>query len=127
MLKQLNSLATSPFAIGVMILLTNVASRYITHEFSSNDEEYSQNILLRRVAIFAVCFVGTRDLVTSLLLTAGFVVLASGFIRGNSQFAREGMEDTPEGKMRSSAGLRKVDQPAYDSEHKVLFGPESGK
>jgi len=121
MLAQLNSLATSPFAIGVMILLTNVASRYITHEFSSNDEEYSQNILLRRVAIFAVCFVGTRDLVTSLLLTAGFVVLASGFIRSNSQFAREGMEDTPEGKMRKSAGLRKVDQPAYDSEHKVLF------
>ena len=121
MLSQLNSLATSPFAIGVMILLTNVASRYITHEFSSNDEEYSQNILLRRVAIFAVCFVGTRDLVTSLLLTAGFVVLASGFIRGNSRFAREGMEDTSEGKMRSSAGLRKVDQPAYDPEHKPLF------
>jgi len=121
MLSQLNSLATTPFAIGVMILLTNVASRYITHEFSSNDEEYSQNILLRRIAIFAVCFVGTRDLVTSLLLTAGFVILASGFIRGNSQFAREGMEDTPEGKMRKSAGLRKVDQPAYDADHKPLF------
>jgi hypothetical protein len=121
MLKQINALASSPFAIGVMILLTNVASRYVTHEFSSNDEEYSQNIILRRVVIFAICFVGTRDLVTSLLLTAGFVILASGFIRGNSQFAREGMEDTPEGKMRSSAGLRKVDQPAYDAEHKTLF------
>ena len=126
MLKQLNSLATSPFMIGVMILLTNVASRYVTHEFSSNDEEYSQNIILRRFVIFAICFVGTRDLVTSLLLTAGFVILASGFIRGNSQFSKEGMEDTPEGKMRSSAGLKKVDQPAYDSDHKVLFG-DSGK
>jgi hypothetical protein len=121
MLSHLNSLATTPFAIGVMILLTNVASRYITHEFSSNDEEYSQNILLRRVAIFAVCFVGTRDLVTSLLLTAGFVILASGFIRGNSQFSKEGMQDTPDEKMRSSAGLKKVDQPAYDSDQKPLF------
>ena len=107
--------------IGVMILLTNVASRYVTHEFSSNDEEYSQNIILRRVVIFAICFVGTRDLVTSLLLTAGFVILASGFIRGNSQFSREGMEDTPDGKMRKSAGLKKVDQPAYDVDQKTLF------
>jgi len=121
MLSKINALASSPFAIGVMILLTNVASRYVVHEFSSNDEEYSQNIILRRVVIFAICFVGTRDLVTSLLLTAGFVILASGFIRGNSQFAREGMEDTPDGKMRSSAGLKKVDQPAYDSEQKPLF------
>jgi len=121
MLKDINAIASSPFAIGIMILLTNVASRYVTHEFSSNDEEYSQNIILRRLVIFAICFVGTRDLVVSLLLTAGFVILASGFIRGSSQFSREGMEDTPDGKMRSSAGLRKVDQPAYDTEHKQLF------
>jgi len=31
------------------------------------------------------------------------------------------MEDTPEAKMRSSAGLRKVDQPAYDVDHKPMF------
>lgn len=121
MLKQINALASSPFMIGVMILVSNVASRFVVHEFSDNDEEYSQNILLRRFVIFAICFVGTRDLVTSLLLTAGFVVLASGFLRGNSKFSREGMEDTPEQKMRKSAGLRKVDQPAYDAEHKTLF------
>ena len=121
MLKHINALASSPFVIGVMILLTNVASRYITHEFSSNDEEYSQNILLRRFVIFAICFVGTRDLLVSIILTAGFVVLASGFIRGNSQFSREGMEDTPEGKMRKSAGLKQVDQPAYDKDQKPLF------
>lgn len=121
MLKQINALASSPFMIGVMILLTNVASRYVVHEFSENDEEYSQNILLRRFVIFAICFVGTRDLLVSIVLTAGFVILASGFIRGSSQFSREGMEDTPEGKMRKSAGLKKVDQPAYDAEHKTLF------
>jgi hypothetical protein len=121
MLAQINSLASSPFMIGVMILLTNVASRYVVHEFSSNDEEYSRNILLRRFVIFAICFVGTRDLLVSIVLTAGFVILASGFIRGNSEFSKEGMEDTPEGKMRKSAGLRKVDQPAYDLDHKLLF------
>jgi hypothetical protein len=102
--------------IGVMMLVMNIGSRYITHEFSDNDEEYRQNILLRRFAIFAVCFVGTRDLVISLILTAGFVILASGFLRGKSTYAREGMSvSSPDLAMRAAAGLAgQVDSPAYD-------------
>jgi hypothetical protein len=42
--------------------------------------------------IFAVCFVGTRDLVYSLLLTAGFIIIASGM----SSRSREGMENEEE-------------------------------
>jgi hypothetical protein len=121
MLSQIHAAASSPFVIGIMILLTNVASRYIVHEFSSNDEEYSQNILLRRLAVFAVCFVGTRDLVVSLLLTAGFVVLAGGLFRGTSVFAREGMHNSPDRALREKAGLKGCDQPAYDTKAEPLF------
>ena len=63
------------------MMLMNVGSRYIVDEFSSKDEEYSRNVFLRRVAIFAVCYMGTRDLVHALLLTGGFVVLAMGISR----------------------------------------------
>jgi hypothetical protein len=122
MLEHINAVASSPFTIGIMILLTNVASRYIVHEFSTNDEEYGQNILLRRVAVFAVCFVGTRDLVASLLLTAGFVVLAGGLFRGTSVYAREGMHNSPDRKLREKAGLKECDQPAYDTKDPPLFG-----
>ncbi len=76
---------------GIMMLLLNVGSRYITHEYSDNDEEYMQNIILRRIAIFAVCFVGTRSVITSIILTAAFVVLSSGIFRNKSIYAREGM------------------------------------
>jgi len=119
--EQIAQFAGSPFVIGAMMLLLNVGSRYIVHEFSDNEEEYSQNILLRRLTIFAVCFVGTRDLVTSLLLTACFVVLASGFLRGKSSFAREGLAN-PDDKMRAAAGLYgKVEAPAYDTSVKPMF------
>jgi len=119
--EQIAQFAGSPFVIGAMMLLLNVGSRYIVHEFSDNEEEYSQNILLRRLTILAVCFVGTRDLVTSLLLTACFVVLASGFLRGKSSFAREGMMN-PDDKMRADAGLHgKVEAPAYDTSVKPMF------
>jgi hypothetical protein len=121
--EQIATFASSPFVLGAMMLLLNVGSRYIVHEFSDNDEEYSKNILLRRLTIFAVCFVGTRDLVNSIILTACFVVLASGFLRGKSTFATEGMStNTDDDKMRIAAGLHgKVESPAYDTSVKPMF------
>jgi hypothetical protein len=69
--------------LGVMMMLMNVGSRYIIDEFSTKEEEYDRNIFIRRVAIFAVCYMATRDLVHALLLTAGFVVLAMGISRSH--------------------------------------------
>lgn len=109
--------------IGILILIVNVGSRYIAHEMSTNDEEYSQNIFLRRLAIFAACFMGTRDLITSLLLTAAFVVLAGGLFRGKSVLAREGMANKgDDSALRAAAGLPgNVEQPAYNKEEKPMF------
>ena len=121
MIDYINAIGTSPFFIGMMMLLLNVGSRYITHELSHDDKEYSQNILLRRLSIFAACFVGTRDIVTSVLLTAAFVVVAGGIFRGKGPFSREGMVN-PDLAMRAAAGLSgNVDQPAYNKDEKLLF------
>jgi hypothetical protein len=117
-MEYLNSLGSSPFFIGVSVLLVNVGSRFITHELSADDSEYQQNILLRRLAIFAACFMATRDIITSVLLTAAFVVIAGGLFRGKGPFAREGMANKHD--IRASAGLVSVDQPAY-VEEKPLF------
>jgi hypothetical protein len=111
----------SPMFAGIMMLLLNVGSRYITHEMSDDEEEYHQNILLRRIAVFAVCFVGTRDILLSILLTAGFVILAGGLFRGKGEASREGMKN-PDLVMRAAAGLAgSVDSPAHDSSAPVMF------
>lgn len=83
----------SLFFIGVMMLVLNMWSRHIVHELSDSDEEYRQNIILRRIAIFAVCFVGTRDIITSLILTASFIVISTGLYHTRSMYAREGMDN----------------------------------
>jgi hypothetical protein len=89
--EALGSLNTNLFFIGIMMLVLNVGSRFIVHEMSDTDEEYGQNILLRRLAIFAACFIGTRDLIVALVLTAAFVVLSTGLFYTKSIYAREGM------------------------------------
>jgi hypothetical protein len=80
------------FFLGVMLILLNIGSRHLVDEFSTDPKAYDQNIILRRLAVFAVCFVGTRDLVTSLLLTAGFIIIAQGV----SSRSREGMRNKEE-------------------------------
>jgi hypothetical protein len=88
--------------LGICMMLMNVGSRYIIDEFSQKEEEYQRNIFLRRVAIFAVCYMGTRDLVHALLLTAGFVVMAMGISRThpNEGFV-EGETPPPIGQLPS--------------------------
>jgi hypothetical protein len=107
------ALSENKFFLGVMLLILNVGSRHLVDEFSVEPKEYSRNLMLRRVAIFAVCFVGTRDLVTSLLLTAGFVILAQGV----SSRSREGMKN----KAIVEDDKPVVNQPAYDPTAPPLF------
>ena len=100
-----NSLNDNKFFLGAMLILLNVGSRHLVDEYSTNPDEYDRNLVLRRLAVFAVCFVGTRDLVTSLLLTAGFVILAQGV----SRRSREGMRNE-----KMTVQKPEADNPAYD-------------
>lgn len=92
------------FFLGIMLILLNIGSRHLVDEFSTDPKAYNQNIILRRLAVFAVCFVGTRDLVTSILLTAGFIIIAQGV----SSKSREGMKNQEEDVKPV------VESPAYD-------------
>lgn len=109
---MLQALNDNKFFLGIMLLLLNVGSRYLVDEFSTNPEEYSRNLVLRRVAVFAVCFVGTKDVVISLILTAAFVILAQGV----SSRSREGYANA-----KASAGKPKVEQPASDESVPPMF------
>ena len=101
---------------GIMMLLLNVGSRFIVHEFSSNDKEYRENILIRRICIFAVCFVGTKDIVTSLVLTAGFIIIAGGLFREHT----EGMTTLEEaGAVGTFGAMRDPAPPLFQKEDKI--------
>jgi hypothetical protein len=108
MLEWIEVLNNSKFFIGIMMILLNIGARYLVDEISTSEEEYSRNLVMRRLAIFAVCFIGTRDVVTSILLTAGFVILAMGVSRRRTL---EGMENK----------AAHADCPAYDTSAPSLF------
>lgn len=109
----IGALNDSKFFVGIMLLVLNLGSRYLVDEFSTNPEEYSRHLVMRRLAVFAVCFVGTRDVIVSIVLTAAFVILSTGV----SFKSREGMTSSaPVDPVGSNA-----DQPAYDTTSPLLF------
>jgi hypothetical protein len=111
---MLDVLNNNKFFLGVMLILLNIGSRYLVDEFSTDPKTYRQHIILRRLAVFAVCFVGTRDLVTSILLTAGFIIIAQGV----SYRSREGMENKEEEEKPV------VESPAWDDSVPPLSSKE---
>ena len=109
----LDALNNNKFFIGVMMILLNIGSRHLVDEFSGSEEEYKRNIVLRRIAVFAVCFIATRDIVHATLLTSGYIIIASGISRRSA----EGMAN-----QNVDAGVSKADWPAYDRDVPPMFG-----
>ena len=74
--NHLQYLNNSKFFAGVIMILLNVGSKFISIQFSKSTEEYLKMSLSKQILVFAMAWMGTRDIVTALLLTAVFVILS---------------------------------------------------
>lgn len=83
--NRLNLLNDSKLFAGLVMILLNVGSNYITISFSKNQQQYLKNKLGRQILIFAMSWVGSRDIIISLLLTAAFTILADHLLNEESK------------------------------------------
>jgi hypothetical protein len=82
----IQTLNNSKFFAGILMILMNIGSKYISLELSDTQDEFFSNIVIRRIMIFVVIFIATKDIITSLIITACFVILVSGLFNENSKF-----------------------------------------
>ena len=69
-------LNNSKFFAGVIMILLNVGSKFITIQFSKSTEEYMKYSLSKQILVFAMAWMGTRDIYAALGLTAVFAILS---------------------------------------------------
>ena len=79
------SLNSNRFFAGIVMLMLNVGSKFVTVKLSKSQETYLRYTLSRQFLIFAVSWMGSRDIYTALILTAVFVVLADYLFNENSK------------------------------------------
>ena len=69
-------LNNSKFFAGIVMILLNIGSKFIVVQFSKSTEEYMKYNVSKQLLIFAMSWMGTRDIYTALGLTAVFTILS---------------------------------------------------
>ena len=67
------------YFIGIMMLLLNLGGRFLAMEITKDQETFFQNPWVRRLLIFIVLFVATRNIMVAFWLTI-IVVIVLGFL-----------------------------------------------
>jgi hypothetical protein len=80
----LTTLSANKLFIGVSMLISNLGSKYVMNDLSKYHEKVLNHILVKRISIFCLFFVATRDIMTSIILTFGFVIIIDGLLNHNS-------------------------------------------
>lgn len=84
--EHLYALNNSKFFAGIIMLVMNIGSKYISLELSKSQEDYVKYTLGRQILIFAILWMGTRDIVVALVLTCVFIVFADYLLNDNSKY-----------------------------------------
>ena len=66
----------SKILVGIAMILLNIGSKYVDFRFTKAQEQLLRNGIAREILIFTIVFMGTRDIVYALLLTAAFIILS---------------------------------------------------
>lgn len=79
-------LNNSKFFAGIIMILLNVGSKFISIQFSRSTEEYLKMNITKQILVFAMAWMGTRDIYTALVLTAVFTVLSDHLFNEESPY-----------------------------------------
>ena len=85
-IDNIYTLNSSKFFTGVIILTLNISSKYVTLGLSTSQEEYLKYSLGRQILVFAILWMGTRDIVIALILTCVFMLFADYLFNNNSMY-----------------------------------------
>lgn len=68
-------LNNSKIFAGIMIVILNVASKFVNFKFGSTTEKYLKYTFSRQILVFAMTWMGTRDIYIASAMTLIFIIL----------------------------------------------------
>ena len=86
MFEILDTLNSSKYFTGIMMILLNIGSRFVEIKLGSSMESFIKYNVARELLIFTIAWMGTRDIIVSIILTASFVVLSEFLLNHKSRF-----------------------------------------
>jgi hypothetical protein len=102
--QQVLAMNQSKLFAGIIIIILNISSKFVTIRLSKSMEGYLKYTFSRDILVFAMAWMGTRDIYTALLIMAVFSLCANFFFNEKSGFCC-----LPESFIEKQAGF--VDSP----------------
>jgi len=79
-------LSSNKYVLGIMILLINLGARYIGNELNEFSHKVLNHKFARRFLIFLVIWMGSRDIIVSLVITTCFILLSNTLLNEQSDY-----------------------------------------
>ena len=109
----------NPYFIGLMMLALNLGGRFIGLELTRSQEAFLQNVWVRRVLIFVVLFMGTRNILVAFWMWLAVIFLLGYVLNENSSMCIFG-SGLPGSKCAGAAG-EGFQAPALTAEESQVY------
>lgn len=83
---RVKALNQSKIFAGVMIVIINIASKFVTFKVSKTVESYLKFTFSRHMLVFAATWLGTRDIYVALFMTLMFMLIVDVLFNEKSMF-----------------------------------------
>jgi len=80
------TLNNSKIFAGLMIIILNIASKFVTVKLSKTMESYLKHTFSRDMLVFAIAWMGTRDIYTALIIMLVFILCMDYLLNEESSF-----------------------------------------
>ena len=84
--NYITALNSSKMFAGLMIIVLNIASRFVTIKLSKSMESYLKYTFSRQILIFAIAWMGTRDIYIALIISTVFMICMDFLFNEDSRF-----------------------------------------
>jgi uncharacterized membrane protein len=84
--NQVHALNNSKIFAGLMIITLNIVSKFANFKLSKTLESYFKYTFSRQILVFAIAWMGTRDIYIACIITVIFVICTEYLFHEESQF-----------------------------------------
>ena len=71
---------------GIFMIIADIGLKYIHLDFTVEQNKFIQSVYFRRLTIFVIFWLATKDILRSLILSLVYTVLIRYFLNENSRF-----------------------------------------
>jgi hypothetical protein len=102
-LASIHDINMNPYLLGLAYILLNLGGRFMVLSVTPAQEAFLQNTVFRPLLLFAIMFIGTRNLVVAFWLTLVILMLLHYLLNENSSWylLRPWSQDSTSGSLLS--------------------------